>query len=89
MTKELSPERIKRKARARIKEEKYWESLASEVTITNNNDLRQENKMQQDAISWGELAELTHVTQVERFNFCTCEEQEYFPYDDCPKTGEK
>jgi hypothetical protein len=44
--------------------------------------------MQQDAISWGELAELTHVTQVERFNFCTCEEQEYFPYNDCPKTGE-
>jgi len=43
MTKELSPERIKRNARARIKEEKYWESLASEVTITNNNDLRQEN----------------------------------------------
>jgi hypothetical protein len=37
------------------------------------------------AISWGELADLTHATQVERFQFCLCEEQEQFPYDDCPK----
>ena len=36
---------------------------------------------------WSELAELTHVTQVEHFNFCLCEEQEQFPYDDCPKEG--
>jgi hypothetical protein len=41
--------------------------------------------MNQDSISWGELAELTHATQVERFNFCTCEEQEQFPYSDCPR----
>jgi len=41
--------------------------------------------MNQDSISWAELAELTHATQVEQFNFCTCEEQEYFPYDDCPR----
>ena len=41
--------------------------------------------MNQDSISWAELAELTHATQVERFNFCTCEEQEYFPYLDCPR----
>jgi hypothetical protein len=40
----------------------------------------------QDSISWGELAELTHATQVERFNWCSCEEQEYFPYKDCIKT---
>ena len=39
----------------------------------------------QDSISWGELAELTHATQVEQFNFCLCEEQEYFPFDDCPR----
>jgi hypothetical protein len=39
-------------------------------------------------ISWGELAELTHATQVDRFNWCMCEEQELFPYDDCPRTGE-
>lgn len=41
--------------------------------------------MNQDSISWGELAELTHATQVERFNFCSCEEQEEFPYSDCPR----
>jgi hypothetical protein len=27
-----------------------------------------------DAISWGELAELTHATQVERFGWCICED---------------
>jgi hypothetical protein len=38
-------------------------------------------------ISWGELAELTHATQVERFNFCMCEDNEgrENPYEDCPK----
>jgi hypothetical protein len=37
------------------------------------------------AWSWSEIADLTHVTQVENFGFCTCEEQEQFPYDDCPR----
>ena len=43
--------------------------------------------MEQESISWGELAELTHVTQVEKFGWCLCEdsEQNEFPYDDCPK----
>ena len=41
--------------------------------------------MSEMSISWGELADLTHKTQVEQFNFCSCEEQEYFPYSDCPK----
>lgn len=41
--------------------------------------------MSQEPISWSELAELTHATQVERFNWCECEEQENFPYADCPK----
>ena len=27
-----------------------------------------------ESISWGELAELTHVTQVEKFVFCLCED---------------
>jgi hypothetical protein len=45
---------------------------------------RQGDKMQ-EAISWAELAELTHKTQVEKFQFCSCEEQEYFPYEDCPR----
>lgn len=34
---------------------------------------------------WSELAELTHDTQVENFGWCGCEEQEYFPYDNCPR----
>jgi hypothetical protein len=43
-----------------------------------------------DSISWSELAELTHATQVERFNFCTCEDNEGQdnPYEDCPKSEE-
>lgn len=42
------------------------------------------------SISWSELAELTHVTQVEQFGFCTCEDLEphEYPYADCPKEGE-
>lgn len=44
--------------------------------------------MSEMSISWGELAELTHKTQVLQFNWCACEEQEYFPYNDCPKIGE-
>jgi hypothetical protein len=27
-------------------------------------------------LSWSELAELTHVTQIEHFNFCLCEDNE-------------
>lgn len=43
--------------------------------------------MTQESISWAELAELTHATQVEKFNFCTCEDNEgnENPYSDCPK----
>ena len=43
--------------------------------------------MEDDSISWGELAELTHATQVERFNFCMCEDNESGdnPYPDCPR----
>lgn len=44
--------------------------------------------IEDDSISWGELAELTHATQVERFGWCACEEQEQFPYKDCPREGE-
>ena len=39
----------------------------------------------EESMSWGEIANLTHATQVEKFNWCACEEQEQFPYDDCPK----
>jgi hypothetical protein len=33
---------------------------------------------------WSDMANLDHASQVELFNFCACEEQDYFPYDDCP-----
>ena len=36
-------------------------------------------------LSWSEVADLTHDKQVELFGWCSCEEQEYFPYDDCPR----
>ena len=43
----------------------------------------------QPSISWGELAELTHQTQVERFNFCPCEDMSdtdgESPFQDCPR----
>lgn len=38
-----------------------------------------------EVMYWSELAELTHATQVEKFNWCGCEEQENFPYSDCPR----
>lgn len=46
------------------------------------------NKTDQDSISWSELAELTHATQVERFGWCSCEDMEphEYPYPDCIKT---
>ena len=39
----------------------------------------------QDSISWGELALMTHTTQVAGFGWCWCEEEMDFPYDDCPR----
>ena len=44
-----------------------------------NKDLSQED------YSWQEMANLTHATQVQIFQWCGCEEQEYFPYVDCPR----
>lgn len=37
--------------------------------------------------SWGDMAELTHETQVALFNWCGCEDNEgkENPYVDCPK----
>ena len=43
--------------------------------------------MSQESMSWGEVAELTHATQVGQFNYCTCEEMmkgDEPPYKDCP-----
>jgi hypothetical protein len=42
-----------------------------------------------EAMYWSEIANLTHETQVNLFGFCPCEEQEYFPYEDCPKQTRK
>jgi hypothetical protein len=40
----------------------------------------------QRSYSWGELADLTHDTQVEIFGWCSCEDNEgnENPYTDCP-----
>jgi len=43
--------------------------------------------MNELSMSWEDMANLTHKTQVEKFNWCSCEEQEQFPYDDCPREG--
>ena len=40
-----------------------------------------------DEMSYSDLADLTHETQVGIFDFCWCEEQEQFPYADCPRLG--
>ena len=42
----------------------------------------------EESMSWQDIANLTHATQVEKFNWCACEEQEQFPYEDCPREGE-
>lgn len=39
----------------------------------------------QQSYYWSELAELTHEEQVDKFGWCSCEEQEYYPYADCPR----
>jgi hypothetical protein len=44
-----------------------------------------ENEIPQ--LSWGELAELTHISQVETFGFCTCEDGEKV-FEDCTQNGE-
>ena len=43
-----------------------------------------------DSISWGELAELTHAAQVERFGWCICEgtDGQGQLSDDSPVEGE-
>ena len=36
-----------------------------------------------DVMYWSDLAELTHESQVDLFNFCMCEDGER-QYEDCP-----
>ena len=42
-----------------------------------------------DNMSWSEVALLTHKTQVERFGWCLCEDNEgnENPYSDCTEDG--
>ena len=43
--------------------------------------------MSEISISWGELAQLTHATQLAGFGFCLCEDiadDQDTPYSDCP-----
>lgn len=35
-------------------------------------------------MDWEAVANLTHATQVGYFGFCTCEDSEENPYEDCP-----
>ena len=46
--------------------------------------------MSEMSMSWGELANLTHETQVAHFGFCSCEDNEgrENPYSDCPKEAQ-
>jgi hypothetical protein len=37
-----------------------------------------------ESMTWSELAELTHATQVEKFGFCLCEDAPKV-YSDCPR----
>ena len=43
--------------------------------------------LSQKSYSWQDMANLNHDTQVETFGWCACEEQEQFPYDNCPRVG--
>lgn len=47
-------------------------------------------KAEPPAMSWGEIADLTHETQVEAFGWCPCEDNDGsgMPYDDCPPADE-
>ena len=43
--------------------------------------------MSEMSITWGELAQLNHATQVAGFGFCLCEDiadDQDTPYADCP-----
>lgn len=54
------------------------------MALRKNRFIKRVRKMREDW-SWGEIFELNHKTQVAEFNFCLCEEQEQFPYEDCPR----
>lgn len=57
------------------------------IYAENGTNTKERERVMNESISWSELAELTHVTQVERFGFCTCEDLDphEYPYPDCVK----
>lgn len=58
--------------------------------LEDNEKREKEAENMNDAISWGELAELTHATQVERFGWCICEDPEQGQLaEDCPQREEE
>ena len=45
-----------------------------------------QTNMEEESISWEELANLTHATQVERFGWCICEGGQGHISEGCPIT---
>jgi hypothetical protein len=64
-----------------------WQASKSDVSPRKGYIPAIELDLDHDPISWSELSELTHKTQVEKFGFCSCEDNEgnENPYADCPK----
>lgn len=60
----------------------------TDVDIPNDEFLRWESVTEDDtsqlSYSYTDMANLDHERQVLLFGWCKCEEQEVFPYDDCP-----
>jgi hypothetical protein len=44
----------------------------------------------EEVMYWSDLANLTHETQLEKFGWCSCEDNDgqENPYKDCPKEEE-
>lgn len=72
-------------ALSRIFNVEEGETVQERADRTNPYLLNTKKEGEDDSISWGELAELTHATQVERFGWCGCEDQGTLVYMDCPK----
>ena len=67
-----------------------WREL-SRLLLGDYGRVLQGGKVMDEVMYWSDLAELTHTTQVEKFNFCVCEDNEgqENPYEDCPKEESK
>jgi hypothetical protein len=69
---------------------KIFDSANQIMTILKICVRKRGGRVMEKSISWGELAQLTHKTQVEQFGFCTCEDNEgnENPYLDCTGDGQ-